>query len=498
MNLHLILPEIVVVAGGMLAVAVDLLAPASRKGRAAPWVAGLALLAATLLVVLGRPEGTSFFGHHRSDAFSRFVRAVATGGGVLLVLISAPYTRRMDRGHGEFYGLLLFALVGVMLVGAVTDLMGLFVCLELLTITSYVLAAFKRTDVRSAEAGLKYLVVGAVSSAFLLFGVATVYGAAGSVEFASLSAHVVGKGFSPLLALGTGMMLVGLFFKVSAVPFHVWAPDVYQGAPTPVTAFLSSVSKSAGFVLLLRVASVLVVPAAGTASGDAWVSFFGVAASLTLLYGNLAAIPQKDVKRLLAYSSIGHAGYMLLGLAALVATADPTVRVDAATAVLVYVFAYYVTTTTAFTVVAVVSAQGKGHRAETAYAGLHRRSPLLAFAMLLALLSLAGVPPMAGLIGKFLVFWSVVGAAQSHPSVVVLGLVGALGVVLSLYYYLLLIREMYAKDPSPEGGPATIRVPAAARVSVAIGIAALVGLGIYWAPVYDVARGAAEALFATR
>src|SRR5262249_42451714 len=161
-------------------------------------------------------------------------------------------------------------------------------------------------------------------------------------------------------ALGSGLLIVGLFFKVSAVPFHVWAPDVYQGAPTPVTAFLSSLSKSAGFVLLLRVVSVLVVPAAGTRSGEAWTAFFAVAAGLTLLYGNLGAIPQKDVKRLLAYSSIGHAGYMLLGVTAVAASADTALRIEGAAAILVYLFAYYLTTTTAFSVVAVVSARGKG------------------------------------------------------------------------------------------------------------------------------------------
>jgi NADH-quinone oxidoreductase subunit N len=501
-NLHLLLPEILVVFGALAVVTADLLAKPEHRARIAPWVAGSALVAALLVLVLLAPDGSSLRGHHRSDAFSLFVRGIALGGGLLLVLLSAGYTRRMDRGHGEFYGLLLFALLGVMLVSGVTDLMGLFVCLELVTISSYVLAAFKRADVESTEAGLKYLLVGAVSSAFLLFGCALVYGASGTVDFATLSAHVAGKGFSPLLSLGTGLVLVGLFFKISAVPFHVWAPDVYQGAPSPVTAFLSSLSKSAGFVLILRVLAVLVVPihAKDAASRDAWIAFFGVVAGVTLLYGNLGAIAQRDVKRLLAYSSIGHAGYMLLGVAAIAAApvGDERVRIEGATAVLVYLFAYYVTTMTAFAVVTAVSKLGRGHDAATTYAGLHRRAPLLAFAMLLALLSLAGVPPMAGLIGKFLVFYALVDAAQTHPGLILLGFLGALGVVLSLYYYLLLIREMYVKEPSEGSAAPRLAIPRGSRAAVVLGVVALVLFGVYWAPVYDAAHRAALALFAVR
>jgi NADH-quinone oxidoreductase subunit N len=497
MNLHLLLPEIFVVLGGLLAVTVDLTFHAARRGRLVPWVAALGLAAALVAVVVGRPDGTALAGGHLSDAFSRFVRGLACAGGLVLVALSSSYTRRMDRGHGEFYGLLMFALLGVMLVSAVTDLMGLFVSLELITISSYVLAAFKRTDVRSTEAGLKYLVVGAVSSAFLLFGAALVFGATGSVTFATIAAHVAGKGFAPLLALGAGLVFMGLFFKCAAVPFQVWAPDVYQGAPSPVTAFLSSLSKSAGFVLLLRVTSFLVVPAVGTASGDAWVSFFGVVAALTLLYGNLGAMAQRDVKRLFAYSSIGHAGYMLMGVTVVVA-ASPSIRVDGAAAVLVYLVAYYVTTLTAFAVVVAVSAQGRGHDTSTAYAGLGRRSPFLAFAMLLALLSLAGVPPMAGLIGKFLVFYTVVAASEARHGLVALGVVGALGVVLSLYYYLLLIREMYAKPPAADGPSGPLAVPAGVRVAVVVGIVALLGLGIFWGQAYDLAHEAAAALFVAR
>jgi len=498
LHLHLLLPEILVVATVLLLVTADLLLPAARRVRLVPVVAGLGLLAALLTLLLDGRTGGAVFGHFVVDGFSRFVRGMVLGAGVLLTLVSAPYTARMDRGHGEFYAILLFALVGVMLVSGVTDLMSMFVSLELVTIGSYVLAAFKRNDPRSTEAGLKYLVIGAVSSAILLFGVALVYGAAGSVDFGPISAHVAGKGFGPLLSLGTVLVMGGLFFKCSAVPFQVWAPDVYQGAPTPVTAFLSSVSKSAGFVLLLRIVQVLVAPA-GSAGAEAWTPFFSVVAAATLLYGNLGAMAQKDVKRLLAYSSIGHAGYLMMGVTAVVASGTPALRQEGAGAVLFYLFAYYVTTITAFAVVAAVSAQARGHTASVAYAGLSRRSPLLAFAMLLALLSLAGVPPLAGLIGKFLVFFAIVDAAKAHPGLVALASVGALSVVLSLYFYLLLIREMYAKDPAPAGPEVPpLRVAAGHKLAVAFGIFAMIGLGVFWGPLHEAAQHAAAALFAAR
>ena len=495
LNLRLLLPEGLVAVAAMLAVTVDLLSGDRRRATLVPAVAGAGLLAATAALLFASPAGreTAVMGRFVSDGFSVFARALAAGGGLLIVMLASAYTRRMDRGHGEFYGILLLAICGVMLVSGVADLMSLFVSLELITISSYVLAAFRRNDAVSTEAGLKYLVVGAVSSAVLLFGIALVYGATGTVDFGPLSAHVASKGFTPLLSLGVALVFGGLFFKAAAVPFQVWAPDVYQGSPAPVTAFLSSLSKSAGFVLLLRVLQVLIVPAAGSSDAGLWIGFLGFVAVATLLYGNLGAIPQRNVKRLLAYSSIGHAGYMLLGIAAIAAATTPELRVDAAAAVLVYLLAYYLTTVTAFAVVTLVSGDGRGHEAPDAYAGLSRRSPFLAFAMLLALLSLAGVPPLAGLIGKFLVFFALVKAADVSPALYAAAIVGAIGVVVSLYYYLLLIREMYVKD-APAGLPKT-HTPLAARLVVAFGVASMVGLGVFWRPAYDAAIHAAQALF---
>jgi NADH-quinone oxidoreductase subunit N len=490
LDLHLLLPEAIVTATALLVVTIDLLDPRARRATLAPAVSAVGLAVALAVLVLDGRTGEALLGAFRVDAFSRFARALALGGGLLVLGIAAGWTRRMDRGHGEFYALLLFALLGAMLVAGVTDFVSLFVAVELVTVLSYVLAAFKRNDPRSAEAGLKYLVVGAVSSAILLFGIALVYGAVGSLSFSAASDHVASGGWSTLLALGTALVLGGLFFKASAVPFQVWTPDVYQGAPTPVTAFLSSVSKSAGFVLLLRLVQVLVVPAAAAGEGASWAAFLTIVAIATLLFGNLGAIPQRDAKRLLAYSSIGHAGYLMMGVAAVAAAPTPALARDGATAVLFYLLAYYVTVLTGFAVIATVSATTKGHDVPGSYAGLARRSPFLGFAMLLTLLSLAGVPPLAGLVGKFLVFKAVV-----DRGLTVLALVGAASVVISLYYYLLFAKQMYVRRGSPEDEARPIPVPRTTRAVLWAGMAAMLGVGIYWNAAHEAAADAARALF---
>jgi NADH-quinone oxidoreductase subunit N len=324
----------------------------------------------------------------------------------------------------------------------------------------------------------------------LLFGIALVYGATGQVSLAAISETITARGGSSMLTLGTALVLGGLFFKAAAVPFQVWAPDVYEGAPTPVTAFLASLSKSAGFVLLLRAVQALVLPAAG--GGVPWAGFLAAIAVLTLLYGNLGAIPQRDVKRMLAYSSIAHAGYLLIGVTAVVAAGTTEHAVDAAGAVLLYLFAYYLTTISAFAVVAVVSATSGGrHEASEAYVGLARRSPFLGVSMLFALLSLAGVPPMAGLIGKLLVF-----KAAVDTGLMTLALIGAGTVVVSLYYYLLLIKQMYVRAGPDDG--VRIAVPGSAKLALGIGVAAMVALGIYWDPAWRAAREAAVALLGAR
>lgn len=505
LDLHFLMPECLVAGAVLAVIATEVLLPEGRRARATSATALLGLLAALAWIVRDwcadvHGEALKVVGTGGAtvtawtvDAFSLFTRGLAAAGGVLLVLLSIPYTRRMDRGHGEFYALLLTALLGVMLISGVSDLLTLFVCLELVTISSYVLAAFRRNDVRSTEAGLKYLVVGSVSSALLLLGIAFVFGATGGLSFEALRAAVTTGSPDALLVLGSALLLVGILFKVGGVPFHVWIPDVYEGAPSPVTAFLSTASKSAGVVLLLRLAQAVLVPALGHVQA-AWLWLLVVIACLTLLFGLLGAMPQRRIKRLLGYSSIGHAGYLLAAVAAMGAggAAD---ALPGATAILFYLAAFFFTNLTAFAVVVLVSSTAVAPGV-SAWAGLSRRAPFLAFAMCLALLSLAGVPPLSGFFSKFLVLNAVIARADAHPLLWVLAGVGALGILLSLYFYLLWILEMYFKPPDPTLEASGVRVPRAAAAVVWIGVLAMLAMGVAMGPVYGWAERAARSLLA--
>jgi len=506
LNLDLLLPEFVVIGAGLAAIITELLLPPGRRAvaTAATCLVGLAIaflllifmpLEGVAMQVTDARDGTQLTGWS-SDPFSVFCRALTAGGGMLLVLMSMGYTRRMDKGHGEFYALLMFALSGVMLVSGVSDLLTLFVCLELVTISAYILAAFKRNDLKSTEAGLKYLVIGAVSTALLLLGIAFTYGAIGSLSFEVLSRAVATDGATDaLLIAGLGLIFVGLFFKIGGVPFHVWIPDVYEGAPTPVTAFLATASKGAGLILMLRLMQAAVMPAlaANPETFTSWVPLLGAAAIVTLLFGTLGALPQRSIKRMLAYSSIGHAGYLLMGFAAIAqGDGDGATPLSAATpassAILFYLMAYIVTSVTAFTVVVLVGSVMGTHESR-AYHGLWKRSPFLALAMALSLLSLAGVPPLSGFFGKFLLL-----NAAVDKGLYTLAIVGAIGVVISLYFYLVWIKDMYFTAPEDEDEMQPIGIPPSAKTVLWIGIVGMLVMGVFMPPFYRWAHDAAQAL----
>ena len=503
LNLHLLLPEFILAGTGLGVILAEVILPSDRRSRPTAILTAVGLVVALLILAIQQPlgealklvaeDGEKFAGmvltEWRADAFALFVRTLSVVGALLVVLLSNSYTQRMDRGHGEFYALLLFAVLGVNLVSGVQDLLSLFVCLELVTITSYVLVAFKRSDIRSTEAGLKYLVVGAVSSAVLLFGIALVYGAVGEVAF-SVIAQKIGAGETNLLLVaGLVLTVVGIFFKVGGFPFHVWIPDVYQGAPSPVTAFLSTGSKAAGMVLMLRLGQAVVLPAVGSELGALWVWIFGGVALLTLLFGIFSAIPQRNLKRLFGYSSIGHAGYLLMGIAALAAGGGQTGEINGASAILFYLLAFFFTNLTAFTVIVLISNQTGGQHEAASYRGLWKREPFLAFAMTVSLLSLAGVPPLAGFFGKFLILSSVV-----KSGLIALAIVGAIGVAISMYFYMLWIRELYMHDPEPVLADEVVRVTPLARLVLTLGILAMVGMGVFMGPFYDWAEQAAAAV----
>ena len=504
LGLDRLLPEFIVAGTAFAAILTELLLPAGRRAAATGWTAVAGLVVALVVLLTVTPEGHALalvaparvaggiqdvlVTGWASDGFSIYVRAVVLVTGILLFLLSLRYLRRMDRGHGEMCALLLFALLGVMLVSGVQDLLSFFVCLELVTITAYILAAFRRNDLRSTEAGLKYLVVGAVSTALLLLGIAFVYGHVGSLSFDALGRALAAGEMSVFLGLGLVLVLTGLLFKVGGVPFHVWIPDVYQGAPTPVTAFLATASKAAGVVLLLRFGTL-----AFRSPQLDWVPLLSVLATVTLLFGSLGAIAQRNIKRMLGYSGIGHAGYLLMGVTALGAAQGLGHATQGPPAALLfYLLAYALTSLTAFAVIVLVAAASGGEHGGRAWRGLHRRSPFLAVAMLLALLSLAGVPPMSGFFAKFLVLKALVDQGLTW-----MAFVGAGAVIVGLYFYFLWMKEMYFREPEPDLAGVPVAVPWTSRLALIVGMAGMVVMGVFMGPFYAWAERAAAALVAS-
>jgi len=343
------------------------------------------------------------------------------------------------------------------------------VSLEVVTVSFFVLAAFRRERAASIEAGLKLLVIGSLSAAILLYGVAFVYSAVGSVTFAEVRHYVAGGKAEPELILGAVMIFIGLGFKTSAVPLHVWVPDVYQGAPTPVTAYLSVGSKLAGFVLVVRGLTVFSGP--GSAVAPELTAFFALVAALTLLYGNLGAIPQTNIKRLMGYSSIAQCGYILVGVAAASAS-HLTGNTTGLAGALIYMAAYVVTNLGAFAVVLIVAKVVGGHEIDD-YAGLAKRSPLLGAALTCALLSLAGVPPFIGFFGKFMLLGSAFDTG--HPELLWLGCVGLATVVVATYYYLRVVLKIYAHEPRSDT-PIVVSARMTAALVVATALLVVVGV----------------------
>jgi len=433
------------------------------------------LLALPLLAMQGHAIPQEVLGGmYRVDALAVFFKAIFIGTAFLVLLMTRQFQATLAEGHGEFYLLILTATLGMMFAASSANFLMLFVSLELVTITFYILTAYLKTHPASLEAGIKYLILGSVASAFLLYGVAFLYGASGSIQFSAIRQVVESTTLLPAgLMLGLLLVLAGVLFKVAAVPFHLWAPDVYQGAPTPVTAFFSVGSKAVGLLVVFRLLYEIFLPQA-----EAWTGLVAWIAGLTILYGNLGAIPQKNIKRLLGYSSIGHAGYFLIGVAAGTSLG--------ATAINFYLVSYLFTNLAVFLVVIAFSRQ-VGSDEIRDYAGLSRRSPLLAATLLVALLSLAGIPPLSGFFGKFLLLLS-----AFHQAHLVLGLVGLAGVIISLYYYLLIVKTMYA-DPPAEAAP--IPIAFSIRVALYVCLAAMVGIGIFQGPWVQLAFTTVRGLF---
>ena len=470
-----ILPEIsLLVVVAVVFLADLLLAERSRGALAGITAAGLAVtLALTIIFAVPGAEGELMWGGMLRHDWLAFVFK-------LLFLVAALLTTLFTIGwkpiwhKGEFYVLLLTSTIGMTLMAASADLIMLFLSIETTSIPLYVMAGFMTRDDKSTEAGFKYLLFGAVTTGVMLYGLSLLYGFAGTTNLYEMAAGISAAGIPGPVLVGTVVLiLLGFGFKVALVPLHFWAPDVYEGAPTPVTAFLSTASKAAGFAVLARV-----MLAAFPSILTDWQAIIAIGAALSMTLGNVVALTQRNIKRLLAYSSIAHAGYALLGVAA--------ASELGVTSMVYYFLAYTVTQMAAFGVVIIVWHKiGSDEIAD--YAGLSRRSPMLALAMLLSFLSLAGVPPLGGFIAKILVF-----AAAVDSGLVWLAFLGVLNSIVGLYYYLIVLKVVYLSAPKDEQ-PVPVARPHAAALLVSILLVLI--LGILLSPWYGWAAASAAGLF---
>jgi NADH-quinone oxidoreductase subunit N len=472
LDLLIIAPEIVVLVTALLVMMVDLFLGKEHKGRLA-WLSLVGVVAAAgLSYYIWDGTDPALQDMLAADGYALFLNLVILTAAALAILFSVEYTGRAGLAQGEYYTLLLLSTTGMMLMAAAINLMTIFLALEILSIALYVLVGLNRAQRRSGEAALKYFLLGAFASGFLLYGMALIYGQAGTTSLDGVRDFVSVDEPSLLLSVGLGLMIVGFGFKVALVPFQWWTPDVYQGAPTSVTAFMSVGAKAAGFAALGRVA----LYAFGSLHGD-WVWVLAILAALTMSVGNLVALRQTNLKRMLAFSSIAHAGYILVGVAAGSQLGT--------SGVLFYLFAYAFMNVAAFAVIIAVGrlegVAGQGEKLDD-FAGLAARKPGLAAAMTLFMLSLAGVPPLAGFLGKLYVF-----SAAVQADLIWLAVFGVLNSVVSAYYYLRVVVAMYMQE-STLAETAASPVCLALQVGVGLASVAIVVLGVWPAPILDLAR----------
>ncbi|MBI5479918.1 MAG: NADH-quinone oxidoreductase subunit N [Deltaproteobacteria bacterium] len=475
-SLFLFWPESVLVLGLCLLLVVDLVARgASRALAATITLATLAAVVVATIVTAGRAGGL-FGAMVARDPYADFFKYLfALCSAVIAVTAlrskdAIDYTRR-DADAGEFYALVLGITLGMNLMAAATDLVMAYMSLELVSLLSYVLSGFRRRDLKSSEAALKYAIYGGVASGVMLYGMSLLYGLAGSTSLTGLRTAIGAAGASPIGFVAVAMVMTGFGYKVAAVPFHMWCPDVYEGAPTPVTAFLSVGPKAAGFALLIRFVMGVApdLGPTGYAAGSYFAAFLGVMAILTMTVGNLVAIAQSNLKRLLAYSSIAHAGYLLMGV-----TTGTQAGVQA---VMFYLAIYLVMNVGAFLVVIAIAEAGLGETLED-YRALGYRAPFAAVVMGIFLFSLTGIPPMAGFIGKFYLFAAVL--EKGGPFYVILAIVGVVNSAISLYYYARVLKAMYLEQPA--AGAARVTLAPLHAWSLGVLAVVTVVLGLYWAP----------------
>jgi NADH-quinone oxidoreductase subunit N len=483
--------EVFVVFLGIVMLTIEAVVPSPEKRHlVAIGVGGLALIfIASFFVNPHLPAGAPYAAFYSTDALAMFFKRFSIISAILVIAMSVDYAPVIEEfvpgevkgaGIGEFMALPVLTCAGFMWMASAVDFIAIFVSLELVTISFYVLVAYLRLSNTSLEAGTKYLILGALSTGFLVYGITWIFGVTGQTNLARIAAAIPdlpADARTPLL-FGFGLVMVALGFKIAGVPFQFWVPDVYQGAPTPITAYLSVASKATGFVVLLRVLDTFLATAP---MHDRIMPVLLLLTAATLLFGNLAALPQTNVKRLLAYSSIAHAGYLLMAVSSLGAGTSGAAKA----AIVFYLGAYLLMTFLAFFVLAIV-ARTIGGDELMHFNGLGRRSPWLAGAMLMAMLSLAGIPFTAGFLGKFFIFG--VALEARHYWLVVLG---TITVGCGFYYYLRIIRAMYWQ-PSPENVPAIVTISLPGRISMAALAVLIVVAGVCPQTVFTLLSGGAQ------
>jgi NADH-quinone oxidoreductase subunit N len=482
-DLFTLLPELVLIVLVLSVITADLFLPRPAKWLLTPLTVFGLILAGIACVLVWGVNDTVFSGFYRVDDLSVFLKMVTVGVGILSALFVPSYLRIRRLPLGEFNAMLIFSLIGMCVLCSSSDLITLFVGLELMVMPGYLLTGFAKTDRYSNEGGLKYFLLGSFASAILLFGVSWTYGVTGTTRIDAIGQALAGSPLNPAMLVAVAMLTVGATFKVAAVPFHYWTPDAYQGAPTPITGYLSVGPKLGAFALLIRVFA----EALGPVRAD-WLIVMTILAVLTMTGGNIVALVQTNVKRMLAYSAIAHSGYILAALAAFAAAGSVAVQQESIESILFYLAGYALMNIAAFSVVGMLQRDTSRFGGLRSFAGLGSRSPARAAAMAILLLSLTGIPPTVGFFAKWYVLLATIDAGLAWLAVLIV-----LNAALAAFYYLRVIVYMYMREPEAE--PAPIDASSLGSLGLALSVVGVVALGIFPGVILDVLKVSAGSLF---
>ncbi len=457
-----LLPEILITVAACVILLADIVTRRQFKHRLAWGTIGAVVLTLLLMIVVPPTGGSIFSGMFIADGFAVFFKVLFLIATILTVLVSMRYLEDENAHHGEYYALLLFATVGMMVMAGGGDLITIYLGLELMSLSTYVLAGFIRRDVASTEAAVKYFLMGAFTSGILLYGLALIYGLTGTTHLNTVAQNLGGLSLeNPGLILAVILLVAGFGFKVAAVPFHMWAPDAYEGAPTSITAYMSAAVKAAAFAGLVRVFIMALSP-----SAENWVPLLWILAALSMILGNVVAIAQTSLKRMLAYSSISHAGYALIGVVTATQAAGPGLS-----GALFYLFVYMFTTMGTFSMIILLTHRGFRGDHIADFTGLARTHPLPALLYVILFLSLAGIPPTAGFVGKLVIF-----RAAIESGFVVLAIIGVATSAIAAYYYFMVIKAMFMDEPA---GVVELSASRPLAVGLFVMVAATLLLGIF-------------------